>query len=77
MVRSGALRSGYRFRLDPTGTGYRIAISNTKFYALYLMTGTATMKPRTHVPRGVLPPAWRVGYARIIGEWMKRGLTLG
>lgn len=74
MVRSGDLRSGYTFRLEQTGTGYRILIGNRAPYAKYLQSGTATMKPRTHMPRALLPQAWRDGYARIIRRWMERTL---
>ena len=72
MVRTSALRSGYRLRLERVGTGYRIAISNTQPYAGYLQSGTPTMKARTHVPRGIIPPMWRVGYQKIIQQWFER-----
>ena len=75
MVRSGALRSGYTLRLEPTGTGYRIAIGNKQDYAKYLQDGTPKMRPRTHVPRGVLPQAWREKFASIHKAWIARAMA--
>lgn len=66
MIRSGKLRAGYVYRIEKTGTSYRIVITNRAEYAKYLQNGTSKMKARTHLPRALLPQKWRDAYAKIV-----------
>lgn len=68
MIRSGALRSGYRIQVVESGSGLSLRVSNTQHYAMYLQRGTPRMTPRKQVPDGALPEPWRDDFHRAYEE---------
>lgn len=73
MVRTGALRDGYRVTVVAVGTGLSLQFANRQHYAWWLQKGTPRMKARKQVPDDGLPDEWaedlHVSYQEAYDAW--------